>query len=182
VRGEDGDLVATRACFPSTLDQSVKQKSRWVHGISLQGWDRLGWSGSAGEWWMLLRDRRGPLSALVLFVGYVVLLGGTALVGAASLGHVVAQPPDPWLAVLLGCNLAAVAWRAAVRFAFTTREYGWREGLRALARIPVANLIAISAGRRALFAYARTLCGEAPRWEKTVHDAHPAAMAPGLPA
>ena len=42
VRGEDGSLIATRALFPSRLDEAVRQKARWVHGIALQGWDRLG--------------------------------------------------------------------------------------------------------------------------------------------
>lgn len=177
-RGDDGQLVATRACFPATLGQAVRQKSRWVHGISLQGWDRLGWSGSPGEWWMLLRDRRGPLSALVLFVGYLVLIGGAVLFAAAGLGYAVPLVPEPWLAVLIGWNFLAFAWRATMRFAFTAREYGRAEGFRAIARIPVANIIAIMAGRRALFAYLRTLGGAAPRWEKTFHDAHPIAMAP----
>lgn len=59
-RGEDGRLVATRACFPGRVDQAVRQKARWIHGIALQGWDRLGWHGGIGERWMRLRDRRGP--------------------------------------------------------------------------------------------------------------------------
>ena len=61
-----------------------------------------------------------------------------------------------------------------MRFAFTATEFGWREGLHAVLRIPVANVISIMAGYRALFAYARTLRGEAAQWEKTAHDAHPA--------
>jgi adsorption protein B len=177
VRGEDGQLVATRACFPSRLDAAVRQKSRWIHGIALQGWDRLGWSGGFGERWMRLRDRRGPMSALVLFTGYVVLAGGVALLAADALGFVAPWQIDPWLAILVAANFVAFIWRAAVRFAFTAREYGWAEGLWAVARIPISNAIAIIAGRRALFAYIRTLCGEKPRWEKTFHDAHPAAMA-----
>ncbi len=43
VRGEDGTLIATRALFPARLDEAVRQKARWVHGIAFQGWDRLGW-------------------------------------------------------------------------------------------------------------------------------------------
>jgi adsorption protein B len=86
---------------------------------------------------------------------------------------------DRGLTLLLAANCAAFAWRAIMRYAFTTREYGWVEGLRAIARIPVANLIAIAAGHRALRAYVRSLLGEQPRWEKTFHDAHPAAMFSG---
>lgn len=177
VRGEDGQLVATRACFPARLNDAVRQKSRWIHGIALQGWDRLGWSGGIGERWMRLRDRRGPMSALVLLTGYLVLTGGILLLAAGALGLVGRWQMDPWLAVLLAANFAAFLWRAVVRFAFTVREYGHAEGLRAVARIPVANAIAILAGGRALAAYVRTLRGEKPQWEKTFHHAHPAAMA-----
>jgi adsorption protein B len=84
---------------------------------------------------------------------------------------------DPLLVVLLAANFVSFVWRAAMRFAFTAREYGWREGLWAVARIPLANVVAIMAGRRALFAYARTLRGARPKWDKTFHHAHPAAMA-----
>jgi len=79
---------------------------------------------------------------------------------------------------VLIANAAAFAWRVAMRFAFTAREYGVREGLWAMTRLPLANVIAIIAGRRAVFAYARTLRGRAAVWDKTEHDAHPAQ--PGL--
>jgi adsorption protein B len=176
-RGEDGRLVATRACFPARLPDAVRQKSRWIHGIALQGWDRLGWSGGVGERWMRLRDRRGPMSALVLLTGYIVLAGGILAIPANAFGLVGPWRMEPWLATLLAVNFAGFAWRSAVRFAFTVREYGLAEGTRAIGRIPVANLIAILAGGRALLAYVRTLCGEKPSWEKTFHHAHPAAAA-----
>jgi len=178
VRGEDGRLVATRACFPARIDHSVRQKARWIHGIALQGWDRLGWSGGPGEWWMRLRDRRGPLTALVLFTAYLMLAISVVLWIAGDFGLARPWLSDPLLAILLLANLASFAWRAAMRFAFTAREHGWREGLWAVARIPVANVVAIMAGRLALFAYVRTLFGAAPQWDKTYHHAHPVALEP----
>ena len=174
VRDEAGVLVATRAYFPSDIASAVQQKSRWVHGIALQGWDRLGWSRGLGEWWMRLRDRRGPFAALVLFSGYLLLVLGTLSLLLRQFGWGVAWKPDALLLWLLGLNVASFVWRAAMRYAFTAREYGRTEGLRAVMRIPVANVVAIMAGRRALFAYLRTLRGAAPTWDKTEHDAHPA--------
>lgn len=178
VRGREGDLVATRACFPARIDHAVRQKARWVHGIALQGWDRLGWTGSLGQWWMLVRDRRGPFTALVLLVGYAILVIGGILWTAEALGLIEARPwlGDRWLTALLAANALGLAWRVAVRFAFTAREYGRAEALRAILRIPVCNIIAIMAGRRALAAYIRTLRGARVQWDKTFHDAHPAAM------
>ena len=116
-------------------------------------------------------------TALVLLIAYVMLAAGLALWIGGGLVLVRPWQTDPLLGALLSANLASFAWRAAMRFAFTAREYGWRQGLWAVARIPVANVIAIMAGRRALFAYVRTLRGAKPQWDKTFHHAHPAAMA-----
>jgi len=181
-RGGDGRLIATRACFPARLDDAVRQKTRWIHGIAFQAWERLGWSRRPSELWMRLRDRRGPLTALVLAVAYllVILAGiGWALdwaLGAA--GHGAELHLSPLLAALLWANFAGFVWRAGWRFAFTAREYGWGEGAFAVLRIPLANVIAIMAGHRALVAYARTLAGQLPQWDKTDHHAHPALLAP----
>lgn len=177
-RHGNGELVATRAYFPARLDLVVRQKTRWVHGIALQGWDRLGWSmagarSSLAERWMRMRDRRGPLTALVLAAGYLLLALSALGWGAAALGAPVTLELGELLEFLLVANFAAFLWRAAWRFAFTAREFGWAEGLRAVLRIPVTNIIAIMAGRRALMAYIRTLAGEAIVWDKTPHFDHP---------
>ena len=180
VRGDDGTLIGTRAYFPSRIDEAVRQKSRWVHGIALQGWDRLGWSGGIAEFWMRLRDRRGPFAALVLACGYAFFLLTGLFFLLGGLGVERPWQTDPLLAALLVANLASFAWRAAMRFAFTAREYGLVEGARAVLRIPVANIISIMAGRRALFAYVRTVTGGQPQWDKTMHYRHPAAEADRL--
>ena len=172
-RGEDGLLVATRACFPAELVSAVRQKARWIHGICFQGWDRLGWTGSPAERWMRLRDRRGPLAALVLAVAYAMFAFASVfgLLSVAGLIHL--PPPGALVMLVLTLNIGAFTWRAAWRFAFTVREYGWIEGVFGVFRIPVANVIAIMAGRRAIAAYWRSLNGVAPVWEKTEHNAHP---------
>jgi bacteriophage N4 adsorption protein B len=77
---------------------------------------------------------------------------------------------------LVMANLASFVWRAIFRFGFAAREHGMAEGLRAVLRIPLANVIAIMAGRRALAAYVRTLAGGMPKWDKTRHDVHPASL------
>ncbi len=182
VRAPDGRLVATRACFPARLDRAVRQKTRWLHGIAFQGWDRLGWSGSVVECWMRLRDRRGPFAALILAVGYLLLILATLgwALGLAGIGAAI--DGSPLLQAILWCNLFGLCWRIAFRTAFTAREYGLAEGLWAIPRMVVANTIAIMAGRRALAAYARSLLGETPRWDKTEHDLHPEAIGRSLAA
>ena len=174
LRDADGSLVATRSYFPATLSQAVRQKTRWVHGIALQGWERLGWWGKPVDLWMALRDRRGPLVALVLAIAYVLLLLSPLLFVAERFGLTGPKADSALLDVLVKICFLGLAWRALMRFVFTAREYGWAEGVRAVLRIPVANVIAIMSGRRALVAYARSLAGTMPVWDKTEHAAHPA--------
>jgi len=173
VRDESGELISTREFFPGSLAASVRQKTRWLHGIAFQGWDRLGWSGSLGELWMRMRDRRGPLTALVLGSAYLLLLVWPILLGAEALGLYAPTPLDPTLIALLWFNTVSLGWRVLFRFAFTARNYGWKQGVLGIARMPVANVVAIMSGRRAMAAYCRALRGEVPVWEKTEHALHP---------
>lgn len=183
LRDAQGDLVATGSYFPVTIDQAVRQKTRWIHGIALQSWERLGWPRRPLEWWMLLRDRRGPLTALALFAAYAVLLINAVLLAAQGLsGRSYEQALSPAMRTMLLISLVALLWRAAMRFGFTAREYGLEEGVRALLRIPLSNIIAIMAARRALAAYVRSLQSGKVVWDKTEHAVHPAAHLAERPA
>ena len=88
-------------------------------------------------------------------------------------GLVPPPPGSPLLQILLWVNLAGVAQRFAVRFCCTAREFGWRQGLLAIPRTFVSNIIAIMAGRRAVLQYVASLHGGRVRWEKTDHHGHP---------
>jgi bacteriophage N4 adsorption protein B len=175
-RDHAGQLVATRSYFPGKLDRAVRQKTRWIHGIAFQGWDRMGWSGTPFEVWMALRDRRGPLTALVLAAAYLLLAVSALLWLAQGLGLADPVRRSAWVSAILTLTFAGFVWRGALRLCFTAREYGWREGLRAVLRIPVSNIIAIMAGRRALVAYLRSLRGAPLLWDKTQHLDHPAQV------
>ena len=172
----DGGLIATRELFPADLGVAVRQKTRWLHGIAFQGWDRLGWHGRLSERWMRLRDRRGPLTALVLAAAYLLIVIWAVLFAATRAGWHDPAPLSRALTVLLWINFASFVWRAGFRFGFTAQAYGWVEGLRAIPRIPFANVIAIMAGRRATAAYLRSLLGGAVHWEKTPHPVHASTL------
>ena len=163
--GPGREMVATRAYFPATLEAAVAQKSRWMTGIALAGWDRLGWSGGLAERWMRLRDRQSPLAALVLGAGYLALALWAALLLAGR-----AMPPfSPAFRLLAAINALLLLWRLAMRFGFVARAHGWREGLRSLPRVITANIITMMAARRALGRYlGLRRSGRAP-WGKTAH-------------
>ncbi len=167
--GRGRALVATREHFPGTLDAAVAQKARWMVGIALAGWDRLGWSGGLAERWMRLRDRQSLLAALVLGTAYLALILYGVLIGIETLGGCEIGPFSPVLNLLIATNSALLLWRLAMRFGFVARTYGWREGLRALPRTVTANIIAMMAARRALARYAGMLRTGALTWDKTAH-------------
>jgi adsorption protein B len=163
--GERG-IVATRGHFPATLGEAVRQKARWLGGIALTGWDRLGWSGSLGERWMRLRDRRGPLAAILLIAAYAAALLWAQLWVAEALGSPVQARMGPVLVTLLTINAWLLAWRILMRACFTASAYGVGQGLMAIPRLVVGNVIAIFAALRALSLH---MGGGAKRWDKTRH-------------
>ena len=163
--GERG-VVASRGHFPSTLGAAVRQKARWLGGIALSGWDRLGWGGGLGERWMRMRDRRGPLAALLLLAAYAAALLWSQLWLAEALGAPIHARIDPALVTLLMVNGWLLAWRVLMRATFTASAYGWVEGLLSIPRLVVGNVIAMLAAARAISLH---IGGGARRWDKTRH-------------
>ena len=169
LRDEDGRLIATQGYFPPTLDAAINQKARWIAGIALSGWDRLGWCGGLGERWMRLRDRQSLLAALLLAAAYLAMLLWTMLFGAELLAGHELRPLGGVLALLLTINLGLLFWRLVMRFGFVTAAYGWREGLRSIPRVIVANAVAMLAARRALIRYRTLRRDGSATWDKTDH-------------
>jgi adsorption protein B len=163
--GERG-VVASRGHFPATLGSAVRQKARWLGGIALSGWDRLGWSGGLGERWMRMRDRRGPLAAVLLLAAYAAALFWSQIWLAEALGAPIHARFDPWLVALLTINGWLLAWRVLMRAFFTTSAYGWQQGLLSVPRMLVGNVIAMLAAARAVSLH---LGGGARSWDKTRH-------------
>lgn len=195
-RGRAGDRIVSRGSFPDRVDTAVRQKGRWVAGIALAGWDHLGWRGArrvavdchrGRRWllrWMLWRDRRAPLAALILLAAYAGLLVTAAnWAGQGLLGWPPAQFGDA-IRMLMIVNALMLGWRILLRVHFTARCYGWREAAFAVPRALVANLIAMLAVRRAIILYWRMLRSGTVVWDKTEHldnaigsDAAPAVLA-----
>jgi adsorption protein B len=162
----DRAVVSSRGHFPSTLSGAVRQKARWLGGIALTGWDRLGWQGGLGERWMRMRDRRGPLAALLLVAAYGAALLWSQIWLAEALGAPVHARLDPLLVMLLTINAWLLAWRVLMRACFTTSAYGLTEGILSIPRLFVGNVIAMLAAARAISLH---VGGGAKTWDKTRH-------------
>ncbi|WP_235902641.1 glycosyl transferase family protein [Sandarakinorhabdus oryzae] len=169
----EGGPVATAEHFPADFESAVRQKTRWLTGIALAGWDRLGWRGGVVQRWMLLRDRKAPLMALLTLVAYglALLLGLDALLRillpAAARMPAVAHG---WTLVLLWLNWTLLCWRLLVRALFTLRVQGFAEALLATPRALVGNFVNAMAALRAFSRYRAALrSGRALAWDKTSH-------------
>ena len=165
-RSGERAVVASRGHFPSTLGSAVRQKARWLGGIALAGWDSLGWSGGLGERWMRMRDRRGPLAALLLVAAYGAAFLWSQIWLAEALGAPIDARLDPALVTLLIINAWLLAWRVLMRACFTASAYGAGEGLLSIPRLVIGNLIAMLAAARAVRLH---IGGGATRWDKTRH-------------
>jgi bacteriophage N4 adsorption protein B len=171
-----GQLAGTRACFPDSLSASVRQKTRWLTGIALAGWDRLGWRGNWAQKWMLVHDRRPIFAAIVLCAAYLCIAITAILVLLQASGLHEPAPLPPATVTLLAINAGFLLWRLAVRAAFVGALYGPTEALYSVPRSIVANIIAIMAARRACIAYVRHCRGAPLHWDKTVHHIVPGRM------
>ena len=169
LRDQQGQLVATQEFFPDNLEDAVRQKSRWMAGIALSGWDRLGWKSCWRENWMRLRDRKASLAAIVLALAYAAIVL-TGILGLAEIsGLYQPEPISTFLRTMLLINAAFLSWRLLIKGYFVFALYGLREALISAPRTFVANIINIMAARRAIAQYLHGLAGSPAKWEKTTH-------------
>lgn len=167
---QSGRIIATCADFPATLEDAIRQKTRWTIGIGLAGWDRMRWGRGFAENWMRLRDRRVLIAAIVLVAGYAaVLLAGllSALHLATGRSLPVMTPTIQWL---LSANALLLVWRLVVRAALVWRVYGPAEAARSVPRMLVGNVVAIVSARRSVTGYVRMRAEGRVVWDKTSHS------------
>lgn len=163
VRGaSSADFVATREFFPQTWSAALRQRTRWVTGIALQGWQQFGWRGKPGEVYWFWRDRKGllgnPLS---------LLANGVFVYGAATSLWTRMSPATARLGIV---TLALQAFRIAVRMTCCARVYGFRFSFGAPFRAVYANALNSAATFHAIarYVHARAL-GLPLKWLKTDH-------------
>lgn len=168
-------LLATREYFPDAFIAAVRQKGRWLAGITLQGWEHVGWRGSLAERYMLMRDRKALTAAWLIMLGYIAAVHLIVLELLANWYPALPRfaalvPPGSVTEWLLWFNAVLLLWRLMVRAAFSGRHFGWQEALLSIPRAGVGNAINFMAASHAIKLYlGAKLRGDRPRWEKTEH-------------
>lgn len=174
--------VATREYFPQSFRAAMRQRTRWITGISLQTWERHGWSGSLSCKYWLWRDRKGLVGNPVsLLTNLVCMYGFLSYLLAATAGTKWAlEQTVQSLAPLLSLTSVLGAWRILYRAVCVSRNFGWRFSLGVPVRVVVANCINSAATFAALYHFfASKLRGEPLRWVKTEHQYPSAATLVG---
>jgi len=163
------DFVVTREFFPASWNAALRQRTRWVTGIALQGWQRFGWSGKPGEVYWLWRDRKGLIANPLSLAANLVFIYGAA---TAMWMRV-----SPWQARLAMATLALQIVRIGVRMLCVGRIYGLVFALGVPARAVYANALNTAATVQAVARYTwARVRGQPLKWLKTEH-AYPARAA-----
>jgi adsorption protein B len=169
------DLLGVREFFPSTFRTAYRQRTRWILGIALQGWEFMGWKGDLKTKYFMFRDRKGVFTSLVTILAYALLacLSTLTLLGRLGL-NVPALPAGfaqgSWLVRLMEVNAVFMVNRVVQRFIFVSHLYGFTHGLLAIPRVLVSNVINFTAALRAWKQYLRhRITGIALAWDKTAH-------------
>lgn len=171
---ERKEPIATRALFPTTFAAAVRQKSRWILGIALQGWS-VGWGRSLGSGYYLFRDRKGVLTNILVVVGYVVFFWWAISGFLNNQFAGVDIPPlvetDEIWWNFSGLVLALFVWRIINRVGFTWRVYGLKFAVLAIPRLIYANVLNFCATLAAISEFASAKReGRVPEWKKTEHS------------
>lgn len=166
-------LTATREYFPRRFRTSVRQRSRWVAGITLQGWQHHGWRGSWQQIYWFWRDRKGLAGNLLSPVSNLFCVYGTAS-GIFSAWthapwHLATQVPA-WISGACCCTLGIAVVQGGVRMQASAQVYGWRFAAAVPVRILWGNVVNCTATVVALrqFVEAR-IRGHRLAWRKTEH-------------
>ena len=163
--------VATREYFPRRLRSAIRQRTRWITGISLQSWELNGWSGGLVQGYWFWRDRKGLvanpaglLSNLLLCYGLATWIAAHVSGGVWGLAHA-ANHPALFVAIVV-----LQVFHMTVRMACVTRYFGWRFALGVPIRVLLANYINGIATMAAEFQFFRAKLRHQPLvWLKTEH-------------
>jgi bacteriophage N4 adsorption protein B len=164
VRFDAGEPIATREYFPRRRRAAVVQRSRWIAGIALQGWERQGWRGSLLRRYWFWRDRKGLVGSLLAPAANLTFVCGA--IGWQDIARGI-----PWIAWLYGAIFALAVFQISMRMYSSSRIYGWRFASLAPLRMVWGNLLNFQATAKALAQFTiarvrrRTL-----RWQKTEHS------------
>ncbi len=164
------ERVAVREFFPDRFRLAVQQKSRWVLGISLQGWKNLGWPPGGWIKYMLYRDRKALYTNVVNVLGYAVFVYWLLNICIHGWNHAPRLVVSQWVGDVILADTVLMVHRLVQRFVAVARISGWRQAFLSIPRSVVGNAINFAATVMAaaqFFSAERS--GKRVEWNKTAH-------------
>jgi len=164
------ELIAVREFFPDRFRLAIRQKSRWVLGISLQGWKIVGWQGGFWGKYMLYRDRKSLITNVINALGYLVLGYWLVMLLFQPRSHIFLLVPSKWIWNVILADTFLMINRLVQRIVAVYGVAGWKQALLSVPRAVVGNAINFCATVVALYQFAvahRT--GRTVAWRKTAH-------------
>lgn len=167
-------FISNWSYFPMDWTRSVRQKARWIIGISLQEWEQSGWE---GNWLMkenFVKDRKVFVAASASFLGYFVFIyflfyamGQAGWIPFKL--HNVLIPGTPLTHLVSFCSFFMIL-RVTQRITWVGLTYGLAAGILSVPRLIIGNVLNGLATFRALKQFADSRRGKAAvRWDNTQH-------------
>lgn len=171
----EASVISVREYFPNTLNAAVRQKSRWITGIVIQGFRTLKWTRSGALNYFLWRDRKGVITNFASFLATLLALQLIAIwlyqrFVPDSYRFLSIFEGDWWFFALLAANFVLMLNRMAQRVFFVTSYYGIVQGLMSVPRLVWGNLVNFLANWRAVVQAVRAKDIRRMAWAKTDHD------------
>jgi len=167
-------FISNWAYFPQSFKRAVKQKTRWIFGISLQEWEFTGWKGNFFVKLSLIKDRKVFLSTIAALLAYIVLIYtivaelGSRGTLEISLIPIIYEGNLLYNLVLIVTGIMII--RILERFILVSRVYGVVAGFLSIPRIFVGNILNGTAAFRALYQFFSIRYHKRPvKWDKTEH-------------
>lgn len=169
-------MIATREYFPSGFRAAYRQRARWILGVSFQGWQQMGWHGGLVANYLYFRDRKGIFTSFAGLLAYFLAANFVALWALRSAGFdFVRYPefvqPESWVYAVIEINFWLFMNRIAQRIFFVAKLNGIEQGLLAVPRMLVGNVINFFSVCRAWRIFLiHIVTGKRISWDKTQHS------------
>ncbi|MHB0976800.1 MAG: glycosyl transferase family protein [Candidatus Aquicultorales bacterium] len=175
------EFISTREFFPNTFKEAVRQKSRWIYGISFQTpRQHESHKRTLAENFSLYRDIKLKYANLLLVPAYAVFAFAVAyslmmfLAGVTQYRAIFPQGSLIWWVVVIDTVIALE--RQVIRYLSIREIYGAREAaLSSLVppllplRFVLANVVNFTATLKAWRKHIFGSAEQRKKWEKTVH-------------
>ncbi len=165
------ELLGVREFFPDRFRLAVRQKSRWIVGIVLQGWKQIGWPGGFWTKYMTLRDRKVLATNLLNVLGYPIFVYGLIMmITRPHLRHFsVIQYRWVWYVIIADTILMGERWLQ--RFVAVKMISGTKQAFLSIPRVVIGNCINFCATSVAVKQFlVSEITGKRLTWDKTSHE------------